>query len=210
MEAILIHWLEVGGLVALAAVMASERFLPILPSYAVLALGGIAAAGGAYEVESAIAASLLGSLAGCLAWYGLGYALGPDRTERFVARRGRWLGLTPSIYARAAGGYRRNSRLLLAATQLVPTVRIFATLPAGVLRVPLLAVLLPTVPGILGWNGAFVGAGYLLGESPIGREGLALPVLLGVVLVEAAVVWAGYLLWRRWRARRSDGCRESA
>lgn len=204
MEAFLIHWLEAGGLIALAAVMASERFLPILPSYAVLALGGIAAAEGAYGVEAAILASVLGSFLGSLGWYALGHAVGPDRVDNFIARRGRWLGLTPRAYDQAARGYRRHSRLLLALTQLVPTVRIFATFPAGVLRVPAKGMLLPTFIGILGWNGAFVLAGYLLEASPLGEDGLALPVLLGVVLVEALLVWGGYLLWRRWRARQAE------
>lgn len=202
MEAMLIHWLEVGGLAALAAVMATERFLPILPSYAVLALGGLAAAEGAYGIEGAVAASLLGSFVGCLGWYGLGYAIGPERVGQFIARRGRWLGLTPRIYDRASAAYKRNSRLLLAVSQLVPTVRIFATFPAGVLRVPVRGVLLPTAVGILGWNAAFVGAGYLLGESPLAGKGLALPTLLTVVVVEAVVVWSGYLLWQGWRRRR--------
>lgn len=199
MEDFLIHWLEIGGLFALVGVMASERFVPILPSYAVLALGGIAAAGGAYDVKLAVAAATLGSFLGSLGWYAVGYAMGPDRVGGFVARRGRWFGLTPSVYERSAAAYRRHSRLLLVLSQLIPTVRIFATFPAGVLRVPSTTILLPTLLGILGWNGAFILAGYLLEESPIGEEGLALPVLLIVVLVEALLVWGGYLLWRRWR-----------
>src|SRR5690606_8358079 len=198
-EDFLVHWLEIGGLFALAGVMASERFVPVLPSYAVLALGGIAAAGGAYDVKLAIAATTLGSFLGSLGWYGVGYAVGPDRVGSFVARRGRWFGLTPSVYERSAAAYRRHSRLLLMLSQLIPTVRIFATFPAGVLRVPAASILLPTFLGILGWNGAFVLAGYLLEESPVGENGLALPVLLAVVLVEALLVWGGYLLWKRWR-----------
>lgn len=199
LEDFLVHWLEIGGLFALAGVMASERFLPILPSYAVLALGGIAAAGGAYDVRLAIAATTLGSFLGSLGWYGVGYAVGPDRVGGFIARRGRWFGLTRSVYDRAAAAYRRHSQLLLVFSQLVPTVRIFATFPAGVLRVPAASILLPTLLGTLGWNGSFILAGYFLEESPLGADGLALPILLAVVLVEGLLVWGGYLLWRRWR-----------
>lgn len=201
MEEFLVHWLEIGGLLALAAVMASERFVPILPSYAVLALGGIAAASGAYDVKLAVLAATLGSFLGSLGWYALGYAVGPDRVGNFIARRGRWFGLTVGVYERSAAAYRKHSRLLLMLSQFIPTVRIFATFPAGVLRVSSTSILLPTFLGILGWNGAFVLAGYLLEESPIGKENMALPVLLGVVLVEALLVWGGYLLWRRWRRR---------
>jgi len=199
-EQLVVDWLQAGGLLALVLLMGAEKFVPILPSYAVLALGGVAAGEGAYHPLAAVLASVTGSLLGSFGWYLIGLWVGPARVDAFVARWGRWFGMNNDRYARAAELFRRNSGWLLGVSQLVPTVRIFITFPAGVLQIPLRRIVLPTVLGVLVWNGGFVFAGYLLEESPLG-DGMATVVIAGAVLLEILIFWVIYMGYRAWKRR---------
>ena len=200
MEQLVVDWLEAGGLIALALLMIAEKFVPVLPSYAVLALAGVAAGEGAYHPAAAVATSVAGSLVGSYGWYLIGLWVGPSRADAFVGRWGRWFGMSSARYARAAELFRKNSGWLVGVSQIVPTVRIFITFPAGVLQVPLRRVLLPTVLGVAVWNGVFVFAGYLLEESPLG-DGMATVVIVGAVVAEILIFWVIYMGYRAWKRR---------
>ena len=59
-----------------------ERFVPVLPSYAVLVVIGVAAADGSFSLPAALALRLVGSTLGCLSLYFLGRAVGERRSRR--------------------------------------------------------------------------------------------------------------------------------
>ncbi len=175
-----------------------EKFIPILPSYILYPAIGIGAAD-VWGLAARCLVAMLGSLGGALAWYGLGAWIGERRVLALVQRHGRWLLLSPQLYARLMADYRRRPAGLTMVGQLIPTVRIFQALPAGVLRLPLPAFLAATALGSLGWIVLLAGAGHVLHRQGWAAGEAGLTVLGAMVAVElgALVVARGV---RKWRA----------
>lgn len=184
-------------MVFLAALV--EKFIPILPSYVLYPAIGIGAAD-VWDLAERCLVATAGSMGGVLAWYGLGVWAGPRRTRALVERYGRWLLLSPALYDRLMADYRQRSGRLTFLGQLIPTVRIFQALPAGVLRLPLLGFLAATALGSLSWITLLAGAGHVLRSEgwQAGEAGLA--VLGAMVLIESGGALLAWLLRRRRRA----------
>ncbi|TCM52562.1 membrane protein DedA with SNARE-associated domain [Rhizobium sp. PP-F2F-G48] len=145
--------------VFLASVL--EKFIPLLPSYVLFPAIGA----GASTVEDLIVKCLIaasGSLCAALAWYGVGVAVGEQRVRSVVERYGKWLLLKTSLYEQMSSSYRNNPFMITVLGQMVPTVRIFHALPAGVLRLPLAKFLVASALGSLMWVSILAGCGYAL------------------------------------------------
>jgi alkaline phosphatase len=173
-----------------------EKFLPILPSYVLYPAIGIGAADG-WTLAARCLVATAGSLGGALAWYGIGAWVGERRAAALVQRHGRWLLFSPRLHERMMAEYRRRPTGLTLLGQLIPTVRIFQALPAGVLRLPLPAFLAATALGSFVWILLLAGAGHLLhregwsaGEAGLTVLGALVAVELGAVLVLRGI--------RRW------------
>jgi alkaline phosphatase len=145
--------------VFLAALM--EKFIPVLPSYVIFPAMGMAARGNSELLLHCLVATL-GSVGGAACWYLLGARIGAARVEQLVGRYGRWMLLTPELYERMAVSYERRPFSITFLGQLVPTVRIFQALPAGVLRLPLLPFFAATTAGALCWIMPLALAGHVL------------------------------------------------
>lgn len=187
-----------AGIVALAA---AEKFVPLLPSYALLLLLGMAIPDPATWVQ-VVAATTLGSVIGAAGWYGLGRWLGRRRVEALVRRFGRYLGLSASRYRRLTAAYRRHRFLATLLGQTIPGVRVYAGVPAGVFGFEYRAFLVATMLGTLIWNAPFLYLGFALrgsGFDPV-RLGLAVCALL--ILAESALLYAGRAMLEAARGRR--------
>ncbi|WP_315834844.1 DedA family protein [Bradyrhizobium prioriisuperbiae] len=138
-----------------------EKFIPVLPSYVLFPAVGMGAAGTTDLMLRCLVAAA-GSIGGAIGWYLLGAMIGPLRIRQVVLRYGRWILLTPRLYERIATSYQRRPFGITFAGQLIPTVRIYQALPAGVLRLPLLPFLLATAIGALCWIVPLAVAGHIL------------------------------------------------
>lgn len=171
--------------VLLAALV--EKFIPVLPSYVLFPAIGMGAQGlGDLLLRCLVAAA--GSLGGALAWYLLGAGIGAGRVRRLVERHGRWMLLSPALYERMSLAYRRRPFAITLLGQLVPTVRIFQALPAGVLRLPLRPFLAATALGSLGWIVPLAGAGHVLRLYGWTAAEAGLTLLAALVAIEGTAL----------------------
>lgn len=156
------------GALAVFVVMAVDAVLPVGGELTMLLAGALAA--GAFGVPAHDApveyvwlasAGTLGYLAGSLGgwWVGLRGGRG------LIERRGRWLHLGPERFARAEAWFDRYGRLAVFFGRLTPLVRSFVSIPAGVLRAPLLPYLALTALASAIWCFGFAGAGWALGDQ---------------------------------------------
>ena len=99
---------------------------------------------------------------GAIGWYVVGRLIGRERSERFVARFGRYVLLRPAFYQRLMAAYDGKPFLVTALGQAVPAARIYLPLPAGVIGLSFLPFVLATTVGALVWNAPLVTLGYLL------------------------------------------------
>ncbi|MFC4166887.1 DedA family protein [Teichococcus aestuarii] len=195
----LVAWAAPLGFAGLFAAAASERLVPIMPSYGLLVAVGIGAGDGLWPVPLALSAVASGGVAGCLASYGLAAALGEARALALLHRGARLAGLPAARLDRWVQGYRRQQGAIAFAAQLVPTIRLLAPLIAGLLGHGFRAFLLATTAGVIVWSAFFVGLGYLAAQRSAGANAslLALQLLLILLVAEGAALLLAWRLRRR-------------
>jgi membrane protein DedA with SNARE-associated domain len=179
--------------------IALENLFPPLPSEVILPLAGFAAARGDLGLVAAIVFTTLGSVVGALALYGVGAALGRDRTRALA-------GKLPLVKLRdvdkAEDWFARHGPKAVLIGRLVPVVRSLISVPAGVERMPVVLFLPLTAIGSLVWNSLLILAGYQLGErwhlveSSVG--------VFQKLVIAAAVGAVAWFVVAKLRARRSD------
>ena len=134
-----------------------------VPTSSELTLGfaGVLAAEGKLSLPGVIAAGALGEVVGaCAAW-----VIGRTGGRAFVDRFGRYLLLTHRDLDRAEAWYDRHDRWGVFGSRLLPVIRNFVALPAGVAEVPIVRFVLLTAAGSLVWDGAMAVIGYEVGNS---------------------------------------------
>ena len=179
--------LEGVGLAEVFLAALAEKAIPILPSYVLFPAIGMGAATVPDLVLRCLVATL-GSVGGALGWYLSGALIGPVRVRRLVKRHGRWVLLRPQLYDRMAEAYRRRPFVITVLGQLVPTVRIFQALPAGVLRLPLLPFLAATGIGALCWIVPLAVAGHVLHRYGWTAAEAGVALLLTILAIEGSAL----------------------
>lgn len=154
-----------AGYLGVFLLMLVENVFPPIPSELIMPLAGFTAAEGKLNVILVVLAGAAGSLLGALFWYYVGRWLGRERLQRFAARHGRWLTLTPGQVDEARDWFGRHGATAVFLGRLVPTVRTLISVPAGVAGMPLTRFLAFTALGTGLWTVLLAGAGYLLQDQ---------------------------------------------
>ena len=188
------------GAPGVGAVVALENLFPPIPSEVVLPLAGFLAGQGRLNLLAVIVWATAGSVIGALVLYGLGALLGRDRIGALTAR-------VPLMSAgdidRADTWFDRRGARAVFLGRMVPVVRSFVSIPAGVARMPLPRFLLLTAAGSLLWNTSFVVLGYALG-SQWQQIGQYSTYINNTVLAALALALAVFVA-RRLRRRPAQG-----
>jgi membrane protein DedA with SNARE-associated domain len=138
------HLISSYGLVAVFVLMAAESACIPLPSEVTLLLGGA-----------------LGNVAGSYAAWLAGRCAG----RRALRRWGRYLLLRPAKLDRAQDWFERRGSLSVFWARLLPGIRTFISLPAGIAGMAPVRFGVYTLAGCLVWTAALTVAGYLIGAN---------------------------------------------
>jgi membrane protein DedA with SNARE-associated domain len=143
-------------------------------------------------------AGVLGYVLGSLLGWGIGYFGG----RPFLERHGRWVHVTPDRLERAEAWFRRYGDAAVFFSRLVPVVRSFISIPAGIAEMPIVRYTVLSFLGTLPWCFGLAGAGLALGSGwERFHESWRYADYAIVALVIAAVAYLAIRLGRR-RARR--------
>jgi membrane protein DedA with SNARE-associated domain len=166
-----------------------ETVIPPIPSEAVLGLAGVLIRSGEMDVVPVVIFATLGSVLGAIFFYGVGRTLGPRRSHAFLDR----LPLVETEDVdRTFEWFERHGRSAVFFGRMVPIVRSFVSVPAGVVRMPFGQFLLYTAAGSLIWNSVLIGLGVAAGEFV--QDNLR---YLDYVVVAAFVLGIGWMVFRR-------------
>lgn len=178
---------ERSGYLGIFLLMLAENVFPPIPSELIMPLAGFVAAEGGLHLAAVIAAGTAGSVAGALPWYYAGMLFGRERIERLAARHGRWLTVSPADVGTASAWFARHGAAVVFFGRLVPAIRTLISVPAGVVRMPLLPFLAYSTIGSLIWTSLLALAGYLLQAQYAQVEHYVEPVSKGVLVLVLAV-----------------------
>ena len=163
-----------------------------------LASAGFAGAGQELDLGLVILAGTAGNLVGSWIAYGAGAWGGRPLLER----SGRYLLMRPHEIDRAHEWFERHGDAAVGFGRLLPVVRTFISLPAGIARMRLWKFTLYTVLGCLPFVTVIAWLGYQAGDSWMKVERILQPFSW---LIAGAIVVAGALyVWRRWRSVRAE------
>jgi membrane protein DedA with SNARE-associated domain len=214
-------WIGDGGVYAVFALMLVDAVFPAA-SEVVMVYAGALAAGAfpdqqvtlfGWTIESTAWGYVVMALAGTLGyWIGsvLGWGIGLYGGRPLLERHGRWLHLGPEKLARAERWFARYEGSAVFVGRLVPVVRSFISIPAGVFEVPFVRYAVLTLLGTLPWCFGLAAAGVALGsgwERFHDRFRIADYVIIGIVVL--VVVWIAVRVWRGRARRRAEALERS-
>jgi membrane protein DedA with SNARE-associated domain len=135
------------GLPGVFLLMVAESACIPVPSEATMLFAGFNVSSGDFSLGAAVAAGTLGNLLGSWIAYWVGYAGRVDILEK----HGRKLHIKPSHLAWADRWFERHGDATVFFTRMLPIIRTFISLPAGVARMPFWRFSLLTLAGCLPW-----------------------------------------------------------
>jgi len=170
-------------------------FVP-LPSEVMMSFGGYLAQARSLELWAVIAAGALGDISGALVAYAIGYYGGRPLLERF----GKLVFVRHTDLERIERWSNKFGSRAVFICRLLPGIRAFASLPAGVARMHVAVFAGFTAAGSLIWCTAFASLGFALGKNwaaldPYIRR---FSLLLVALVVGAIGIW----IWTHFRAEK--------
>jgi membrane protein DedA with SNARE-associated domain len=200
------HFVRTAGLPGIFALMALASACIPVPSEVVMLFAGFAVAdklgSGAHHhltLVGVVLAGLLGTLVG--SW--VAYAVGRGGRLELLERHGSKLHIGPAQVQRADRWFARYGEAVVLFGRMVPLVRAFVSLPAGVARMPFVRFSVLTLVGTLPFVLALALAGEALGsEWENVRKGFE---YVDYAILALVVLGIGYLLVRRQRGGGSGG-----
>ena len=184
------------GLAGVFVLMTLESACIPIPSEATMLFTGFNVANGEYSLIVATLVGTTANLVGSWIAYGVGYF---GRIE-LIERHGRKLHISPRHLATADRWFAEHGEATVFWTRMMPIVRTFISLPAGVARMNFLRFSIFTFLGALPWVFALTFIGKQAGANWEDWKNRLHYVDYAVV---AAVVLGAIYLFVRWRRNRS-------
>ncbi len=188
------------GYVGIALLMAIESACLPLPSEVIMPFGGYLVSTGQLNLFWVATAGAIGCNLGSI----VAYELGKRGGRAFVARYGRYVLVDVADLDRAERFFKHYGGLAVLVCRLLPVVRSFIALPAGIARMPLVRFHIYTFVGSWPWCFALAWVGMKLGHAwdTDPRVKAVMHRADGVIVV-AVLAAIGWFVWHRRRKART-------
>ena len=194
------------GLLAVFVLMLLESACIPIPSEVTMLFGGALANAGfvaSFGAEGRhlnfVAVGLagtVGNLVGSWIAWGVGWRGGRPLIERW----GRYVFLRKHELDRAEVWFERHGEAAVFISRLLPVIRTFISLPAGIAEMRFVRFSAYTFLGCLPWTFALTALGYALGSQWHVVDRFLRPI--SIVIAVLVTVAAGWWLYRRWKEQR--------
>lgn len=195
------------GLIGIFLIMTCENcYVPLPASEVVIPIAGILIIKGdllpAIPVWASITLVSLASTLGCLTGSIIAYIIGYTGGRPFLLKYGRYILLSRHDIERADLFFLRWGSTTVFYSRLLPVVRTWASLPAGVTRMPFIKFCLYTFFGSLLWCSLLTYLGTILGNN-INQLKPISSYLSACILIICAILIMRYI-WKRIHAINHD------
>ena len=167
---ILTRLIESYGLIAVFVLMTAESALIPIPSEITMPFAGFMASRGVMNFWAAVTVGAFANLTGSLLAYWLGYKKGEEWTRGAIKRWGKWFLIKEKEFDRAKKWFHDYGQWIAFGSRLLPVVRTFISLPAGISRMSLPLFSVFTFIGSFIWSAFLAYLGLILGQNWLAIE----------------------------------------
>ncbi len=202
------HFIATYGYLAIFVLMAAESACIPVPSELIMTFAGALAAGAVPGVHLNLTGVIVAGVAGNLVGSYIAYAVGRYGGQPALRRWGKRLWLRDHDIDRATAWFDRYGPRAVLIGRVLPVIRTFISLPAGIAGMDPVRFGIYTVIGCIPWTAALAYAGYAVGanyQSIVNGFKGPTYIIAAVVIIALAI-----LVWRYIRRRKAENAAAAA
>ncbi len=188
------------GLPGIFVLMTLESACIPIPSEPTMLFAGFNVDQGTYSFAAAVSVAVAANVVGSWVAYGVG------RFGRYelIQEHGKWLHITPARLEQAERWFEKYGGAAVFFSRMLPIVRTFISLPAGVAKMPFGRFTLYTFLGCIPWMAGLVFLGMTVDRNwERWRDKLHYIDYLVIAAIVIGAVWL-FIRWRRNRGKPAD------
>ncbi len=191
----IIHFISTLGYAGIFVLMTLESALIPIPSEITMPFSGSLVALGQFNFWLVVLTGTLGNLVGSLLAYWLGWWGEEAVVRHVIVKYGKYVLISEHEYDHSERWFRNHGELVVFLSRVLPVLRTFISLPAGVAKMKLPKFIAYTVVGCFIWSIVLTQIGVVLGNN-----WKSLQVYFhkfDIVIVIAGVLVVGWYVWRK-------------
>jgi membrane protein DedA with SNARE-associated domain len=153
------------GYVAVFIFMTAESCLIPIPSEVTMTFAGFLAGLGVINIWAAILVGTVGNLIGSLIAFWLGRKMGEERIRTAIKKWGKWILVHEKDFDTSLRWFAKYGQGITFGSRLLPIVRTFISLPAGISKMDVKKFVVFTFISSLLWSGVLAFVGLKLGQN---------------------------------------------
>lgn len=181
---IAINWINSIGYWGILLGMILESACIPIPSEVIMPFGGYLVSTGHLNLIGVILIGTLGNVIGSL----IAYAVGLWGGKRFINRFGKYVFLSKKHLDSAEKWFDRRGEITVFVSRILPAIRTFISLPAGIARMPLGKFLTYTAIGSVIWSAILAYVGYILGRNWENIQNILHPIAYIVAAIVSVII----------------------
>ncbi len=196
----LTNLIESYGLLAVFVLMTAESALIPIPSEITMPFAGFMAGRGVMNFWAIVFVGAFANLVGSLLAYWLGYVKGEEWLRIAIKKWGKWFLIKESEYDKAKDWFHTKGQWVSFGSRMLPVVRTFISLPAGIARMNISLFSLLTFLGSFIWSAFLTYLGLKMGQNWLAIE----PYFrqFQFLIVGLFVAGAIYYVWSHFKKKK--------
>ncbi|MCL4418529.1 DedA family protein [Patescibacteria group bacterium] len=192
----IIQLIEKTNYFGIFILMTLESALIPIPSEVTMPFSGFLAAKGSLLFTWAVLIGALGNLVGSLLSYYIGHLLGETIILENIKKYGKFILVTEDDYLKATKWFKKYGNSIVFFSRLLPAIRTFISLPAGIFRMNIWKFSVYTLIGSLIWSVILTYIGFYLGENwkILGGYFRKFDFFIFIVILAVAVLYINHKL----------------
>lgn len=188
------------GLPGIFVLMTLESACIPIPSEPTMLFAGFNVDQGTYSFAAAVSVAVAANVVG--SW--IAYGVGRFGRYELIQEHGKWLHITPARLEQAERWFEKYGGAAVFFSRMLPIVRTFISLPAGVAKMPFGRFTLYTFLGCIPWMAGLVFLGMTVDKNwEKWRDKLHYIDYLVIAAIVIGAVWL-FIRWRRNRGKPAD------
>ena len=165
LSGLLTSFISTYGYVAVFLLMTAESALIPIPSEITMVFAGFLSGLGIMNIWMVIFLGALGNLVGSLLAFWLGRKMGEEWIRVAIRKWGKWILIHEKDFDKALVWFEKYGQGITFGSRLLPIVRTFISLPAGIAKMDGKKFAIYTFVGSFIWSGILAYAGLKLGQN---------------------------------------------